>query len=43
MPGISASVFFSFLLSFNELPRTLYARGGIDHAALLHLDGLFVA
>ena len=28
MPGISASVFFSFLLSFNELPRTLYARGG---------------
>jgi ABC-type spermidine/putrescine transport system permease subunit II len=27
MPGISASVFFSFLLSFNELPRTLYARG----------------
>ncbi|HQZ12433.1 MAG TPA: ABC transporter permease subunit [Devosia sp.] len=29
MPGISASLFFSFLLSFNELPRTLYARGGI--------------
>lgn len=28
-PGISASVFFSFLLSFNELPRTLYTRGGI--------------
>ncbi len=28
MPGISASAFFSFLLSFNELPRTLYARGG---------------
>ena len=27
MPGISASLFFSFLLSFNELPRTLYARG----------------
>lgn len=27
MPGISASMFFSFLLSFNELPRTLYARG----------------
>jgi ABC-type spermidine/putrescine transport system permease subunit II len=29
MPGISASAFFSFLLSFNELPRTLYARGGV--------------
>lgn len=29
MPGISASLFFSFLLSFNELPRTIYARGGI--------------
>ena len=29
MPGISASLFFSFLLSFNELPRTLSARGGI--------------
>jgi ABC-type spermidine/putrescine transport system permease subunit II len=28
-PGISASLFFSFLLSFNELPRTLYTRGGI--------------
>ncbi|MEQ9688514.1 MAG: ABC transporter permease, partial [Bauldia litoralis] len=28
-PGITASVFFSFLLSFNELPRTLYTRGGI--------------
>jgi ABC-type spermidine/putrescine transport system permease subunit II len=28
-PGISASVFFSFLLSFNELPRTLYTRGGV--------------
>ena len=27
LPGISASAFFSFLLSFNELPRTLYARG----------------
>lgn len=29
MPGVMASVFFSFLLSFNELPRTLYARGSI--------------
>jgi ABC-type spermidine/putrescine transport system permease subunit II len=29
MPGISASMFFSFLLSFNELPRTLYTRGGV--------------
>jgi ABC-type spermidine/putrescine transport system permease subunit II len=29
MPGISASLFFSFLLSFNELPRTLYARGSV--------------
>lgn len=29
MPGISASLFFSFLLSFNELPRTLYTRGSI--------------
>lgn len=29
LPGISASLFFSFLLSFNELPRTLYARGSI--------------
>lgn len=29
MPGVSASLFFSFLLSFNELPRTLYARGSI--------------
>ncbi len=28
-PGIVASVFFSFLLSFNELPRTIYTRGGI--------------
>ena len=28
-PGIVASLFFSFLLSFNELPRTLYTRGGI--------------
>ncbi|MEQ8965714.1 MAG: ABC transporter permease subunit [Azospirillaceae bacterium] len=28
-PGITASAFFSFLLSFNELPRTLYTRGGI--------------
>jgi ABC-type spermidine/putrescine transport system permease subunit II len=27
MPGISASAFFSFLLSFNELPRTIYVRG----------------
>jgi ABC-type spermidine/putrescine transport system permease subunit II len=29
-PGISASMFFSFLLSFNELPRTIYARGGVE-------------
>lgn len=29
MPGVSASLFFSFLLSFNELPRTLYARGSV--------------
>lgn len=27
-PGIVAAAFFSFLLSFNELPRTLYVRGG---------------
>lgn len=29
MPGITASLFFSFLLSFNELPRTLYTRGSV--------------
>jgi ABC-type spermidine/putrescine transport system permease subunit II len=29
-PGISASMFFSFLLSFNELPRTIYVRGGVE-------------
>ncbi|WP_173930936.1 ABC transporter permease subunit [Chelativorans sp. Marseille-P2723] len=29
MPGVMASLFFSFLLSFNELPRTLYARGSV--------------
>ena len=28
-PGIAASLFFSFLLSFNELPRTMYVRGSI--------------
>jgi ABC-type spermidine/putrescine transport system permease subunit II len=28
-PGISASMFFSFLLSFNELPRTSYVHGGL--------------
>jgi ABC-type spermidine/putrescine transport system permease subunit II len=28
-PGISASMFFSFLLSFNELPRTTYVHGGL--------------
>lgn len=26
-PGLAAAAFFSFLLSFNELPRTLYVRG----------------
>jgi ABC-type spermidine/putrescine transport system permease subunit II len=26
-PGVVASLFFSFLLSFNELPRTIYVRG----------------
>jgi len=26
-PGISASLFFGFLLSFNELPRTIYVHG----------------
>jgi ABC-type spermidine/putrescine transport system permease subunit II len=26
-PGISASLFFAFLLSFNELPRTIYVHG----------------
>ncbi len=29
-PGISASAFFGFLLSFNELPRTSYVRGSIN-------------
>lgn len=29
-PGIVASLFFSFLLSFNELPRTIYARGAAE-------------
>ena len=28
-PGITASIFFSFLLSFNELPRTEYVHGGL--------------
>jgi ABC-type spermidine/putrescine transport system permease subunit II len=28
-PGVSASMFFSFLLSFNELPRTEYVHGGL--------------
>ena len=26
-PGITASLFFAFLLSFNELPRTIYVHG----------------
>lgn len=29
-PGIVASLFFGFLLSFNELPRTIYARGAAE-------------
>lgn len=29
-PGISASAFFGFLLSFNELPRTSYVRGSVN-------------
>ncbi len=29
-PGLSASLFFSFLLSFNELPRTIYVRGAVE-------------
>jgi ABC-type spermidine/putrescine transport system permease subunit II len=28
-PGVTASIFFSFLLSFNELPRTEYVHGGL--------------
>jgi ABC-type spermidine/putrescine transport system permease subunit II len=29
MPGIMSAGFFGFLLSFNELPRSIYLRGGI--------------
>jgi ABC-type spermidine/putrescine transport system permease subunit II len=29
MPGIISAGFFGFLLSFNELPRSIYLRGGV--------------
>jgi ABC-type spermidine/putrescine transport system permease subunit II len=36
MPGILSAGFFGFLLSFNELPRSIYLRGGITTLPLFH-------
>jgi ABC-type spermidine/putrescine transport system permease subunit II len=35
-PGILSAGFFGFLLSFNELPRSIYLRGGITTLPLFH-------
>lgn len=36
MPGIISAGFFGFLLSFNELPRSIYLRGGVTTLPLFH-------
>lgn len=36
MPGIISAGFFGFLLSFNELPRSIYLRGGLTTLPLFH-------